>query len=354
MVAISPVNGGTTGPITGTGPSAPSGDWRIPANPFPTTPGDAQTRGVTTPITGTGPAAPTDANASGVAVSLVGKKLTFNPPVHKLTKAPKAEWVPEKFDTDMSGKGGYNGSTLDPLKMNWGRLGAIYTWDYNNTLQVKAEERAAPEFQEAQKQMNTWTQRWGAMFHYNPTSLSYTVQSNENIPAYNTSADTMNLIVPGAATVGIDLYFNRIYDLAYASELTGLTAQDSYGTWLSSEDINGIKTRGTEYDIEFIYRACNGDPGDAMHVDYKTADYGFFMRTPMLLHLGPFQYLGFLTGVSVNHILFNSEMIPTFSQVNLQFARMITMGKVNTTAGENPMSSAIAASAVATPNASTA
>jgi hypothetical protein len=336
----------TSQTTTPTPPSTPAYDWTQPKTPFTgQTPGSIAVNNdgtITHPLVGDTPGSAASANTQ--INSLVSKSLVFNPPVHNLTKAPKAEWVASSYFSDSSGQGGYNGSQFDPLKMNWGRLGAVYTWDYNNNINVSAEEQATPEYQEAQNQFNSWQHRWGVMFHYNPTSLSYAVQSNENIPAFNTAGDAMNLIVPGAATVGIDLYFNRIYDLAYGGNLTGLNAKNSYNTWLSDEDINGIKTRGTEYDIEFIYRACNGDPGDVMHVDYKTADYGFFMRTPIVLHLGPFRYLGFLTGVSVNHILFNTSMVPTFSQVHLDFARMITMGRVNTTSGENPMSSAIAAS----------
>ena len=260
-------------------------------------------------------------------LNLSSKPVRWNPPPHRMTKAPKFDWHSTSYSTDINnGYPGTNPTDLNRVKA--GRLGALYTWDFTSNLDPTAEEEADPAYQEALKEggdlaLGRFSSRYGVIFHYNPTSISYNVASNEQIPAMNTAGDSGNLIIPGAASVGIDLYFNRIYDLAYVNG----RSKDQYERTLNYEDMNGIWTRGTEYDIEYLYRTCNGDPGDVYNVDYKTSDYGFFMRVPVVLHVGSMQWIGVLTNVSVNHILFNTNMVPTFTQVHIDFARMITMGK---------------------------
>jgi hypothetical protein len=260
-------------------------------------------------------------------VNLSSKPVVWNPPPHTMTKAPKFDWHSDSYSTDIA-NGQPDLSNRDINRVRAGRLGALYTWDFTSNLDVIAEEANSEEYKKALEEggelaLGRFSNRYGVVFHYNPTSISYSVQSNEQIPAMNTAGDSGNLIIPGTSAVTIDLYFNRIYDLSYVSS----RSKGQYERNLTYDEMNGIWNRGTEYDIEFLYRTCNGDPGDVYNVDYKTADYGFFMRVPVVLHVGSMQWIGFITSVTVNHILFNTNMIPTFSQVSIGFARMITMGR---------------------------
>jgi hypothetical protein len=271
-------------------------------------------------------------------IDLSKKPVKWNPPPHKMTKAPRFEWHSDSYATDIPNPttNDYPGNPSNPAdlyRVKAGRLGALYTWDFTANFEPTPEEKESEEYKSfiaevgetSDLALGRFSQRYGVIFHYNPTSISYRVGSNEQIPAMNTAGDTGNLIIPGAASVGIDLYFNRIYDLAYIDK----NSKRQYERPLTYADMNGIWDRGTEYDIEYLYRTCNGDPGDVFNVDYKTADYGFFMRIPLVLHIGAMTWIGFLTDVSVNHILFNTNMIPTFTQVHIEFARMITMGNAS-------------------------
>lgn len=321
MVAMNIGGGGGTPSKGGNGSSGHA----PPVTPAPWTPprGGKQVTGAATTTTDT---------SSQAVVSTLSGPIQWNPPAHRLTKAPTAlPWMNQEYfigdapvwRADRAASGG------TPFT-EFGRLGALYTWDFTST-PISDQERNSAEYKAAVGNSDLAlgrfaNGRWGCVFHYNPTSIAYSVQSNEQIPAFNTAGDTSNLIVPGAASVSLELYFNRIQDVAHAGGLTWKNSANHYSYSVDHEQLQGIATRGTEYDIEYLYRACNGDPGDVFNVPYKTADYGFFMRIPLVLQLGPFRYIGFLTGVSVNHILFNTHMVPTFSSVSLSFARMITMG----------------------------
>jgi len=100
--------------------------------------------------------------------------------------------------------------------------------------------------------------------------------------------------------------------------------------------------RGTLADIEYLYKAINGaGPGStASGGDYWkntrgtiTADIGFLMPTLLNIDVGPLSYVGYVTSMSVNHIMFTQDMIPIRSTVNISFNLLATAGLATTTIG---------------------
>ena len=182
--------------------------------------------------------------------------------------------------------------------------------------------------------------QWGFRFMYNPTSFSYSTAANNSIDWTYGSKDTAALLA-GNQTVQLQLYLNRIVDLNYLNVLYGNTSnkigQDiynqvsptiAYGRELSLQEREGILNRGTEYDLEFLYRCLTGDPqtnNPLLNDNLRktgSADIGYITGIPLWLYLNDnLRYFGSVSGFEVNHLIFNTEMVPTLSVVTLSFGR---------------------------------
>lgn len=180
---------------------------------------------------------------------------------------------------------------------------------------------------------NTGSKLWGFRFMYNPTAIQYSTSSNNQIDFTLGSKDPANLLA-GNQQVNIELYFNRIPDMQYLRDystpkgpanLPSLTKQ--YGYEISNNAIQGILKRGTEYDIEYLYRVINGDPIENSLLfgnSYKgpTSDFGYTTATPCWLYLNDnLRYFGSVASITVYHRVFTLDMIPMFSVVDISFNR---------------------------------
>jgi hypothetical protein len=179
--------------------------------------------------------------------------------------------------------------------------------------------------------------QWGFRFMYNPTSFSYGTQANNSIDWTLGSKDTAALLA-GNQTVSFQLLINRVVDLSYLNALYGITSdkvkerqmsmEQAYGRMLEDVEIEGIRNRGTEYDLEFLYRCLTGDPMTNNPLLNETlrktgsADLGYITGIPLWLYLNDnLRYFGSVTGFDVNHLIFNTEMVPTLTYVTVSFSR---------------------------------
>jgi hypothetical protein len=179
---------------------------------------------------------------------------------------------------------------------------------------------------------STTAKQWGFRFMYNPTTISYTTAANNSIDWTMGSKDQAALLT-GNQTVTFQLYINRIVDMSYLSEVNPTSNMDSaYGRGLEGEERAGILRRGTEYDIEFLYRTLTGDPiknNPLLNPAYKgvSADIGYITGIPLWLHLNDnLRYYGAVTSLGVNHVIFNTEMVPMLSVIDISFSRYPAYG----------------------------
>jgi hypothetical protein len=175
--------------------------------------------------------------------------------------------------------------------------------------------------------ISTGSNQWGFRFMYNPTTFSYNTTSNNSIDWTLGSKDPASLLT-GNSTVSFELYLNRIPDLSYLRmSYPEVPQKQLYGRDLKPWEIEGILNRGTEYDIEFLYRVLNGDPlkkpllFDSLY-EGATADFGYTTGVPCWLQLNKnLKYFGSVTGFQVNHVMFDLNMVPMLSTVNITFSR---------------------------------
>lgn len=166
------------------------------------------------------------------------------------------------------------------------------------------------------------TQVYGFNFTYNPTSISYTTSANTPIDWTLNSGQPAN-ILGGPTIVTFDLYLNRIQDLNTLKKGYKATAYPAGG--ISDTDQKGLLYRGTEYDLEWLYRVVNGSPATTTSLlEYggETADFGYITGTPFWLKFhNNMKYYGGLAALSVNHVMFTKDMIPILTIVSVTFNR---------------------------------
>jgi len=203
--------------------------------------------------------------------------------------------------------------------------------------------------------------QWGFRFMYNPTTFSYNSSSNNSVDWTNGSSDPSALLV-GNSQVTFDLYLNRILDLnalenAELNNVDPTTTDIGYGRPLSKNEMYGILHRGTEYDIEFLYRVLNGSPvtGSTLLSDsYKslggvTSDFGYTTAVPCWMWLNDnLRYFGAVASIQVNHVMFDLRMVPILSVVSVTFSRYPSLNSSNTIFNEASVGQAGASSASGT------
>lgn len=231
-------------------------------------------------------------------------KIWWNPPPHLLTKPPRIEWG-HQWDASED-----LGSHVRVVERDGeyfrepdarGRLGAIYTRGSDDN-----------------------GSRWGCRFHYNPTSLSLGAEqlhgSDMTTERFVEDSKTMNP-VGNFGYMSVELYFNRIYDLAFPGARYYSESLESGANSANENQAEMLRRLGTNYDIEYLYRIVNGDPRPNSILGYHSADMGVLLWRPVEFHLGPFKYMSVITSLSINHILFTPTMVPTFTTVSLGFLR---------------------------------
>ena len=169
--------------------------------------------------------------------------------------------------------------------------------------------------------------RWGFRFMYNPTTITYSTASNNSVDWTLGQSDPA-ILLAGNQNVTIELYLNRIPDMSYLRMSTPRVPEKTvYGRALDPIEREGILNRGTEYDIEFLYRVLNGDPLNSsllLSPSYKgaTSDFGYTTGVPCWLQLNEnLVYFGSVASFNVNHAMFNEYMVPMLSTVTITFSR---------------------------------
>jgi hypothetical protein len=164
---------------------------------------------------------------------------------------------------------------------------------------------------------------WGFKFTYNPTTLEYGTTTNTSIDWMLNSKDPANLL-GGNTEVKVSLYLNRIVDMTELKNWRGGAYTQNYPRALLPEEVEGILKRGTEYDLEYLYRVLNGSPGKTALLSYpgETSDFGYITGTPCWFHLHDnLRYYGSMSALSVSHVMFTQEMVPMLSKVDVSFIR---------------------------------
>lgn len=253
-------------------------------------------------------------------------------PVRPMTLEPDVTKGVSAYDVD--------GKSVNFHSMRRGRLwffgGAeeISTYDEDgNVTDLGAKAGAASDSTKggADASLVKADMKYGFQFLWNPSSISSSVSRNMDITP--SSADRLKSVVgafPGQETVSFNIVIDRINDFACLKALPNAkTLSSYYGTGYPGETepfgtkIENLMKQGTMADLEYLFRAINGGSENwNTLLGKRTANIGFLMPTLLGLVLGPsatnnLSYVGWLTGLTMQHEMFTEEMIPLRTTVSI-------------------------------------
>lgn len=160
--------------------------------------------------------------------------------------------------------------------------------------------------------------RYGFRFLYNPTSYSESIQYINGVDP-SVAAQNLSNAIFSSSTFSFTLYLNRIEDMSFGSYPEAASA---YPTTIGRTEFDGIKQFGTFWDLEYLFRTMNGAPKQTWRG--VTSEIGLLYSIPTKVYLGRGRRLrGRLDGVNVNHLMFNRDMIPTLTEVQMSFTRYV-------------------------------
>lgn len=176
--------------------------------------------------------------------------------------------------------------------------------------------------------------RWGFRFLYNPTTINmaYGYESDFDPNLFLSGKDTAVPITPTeGSNIQFEILLNRVEDMKYinwnATARTATQIGDPYpaGTALAADELRQVYLKGTMWDVEYLLRTITGRAAKTRWRG-NTADLGFLFGTPVVLRLGEnLTYNVWVSGLSINHAVFNERMVPILSTVNLTCSRYIDM-----------------------------
>ncbi len=204
----------------------------------------------------------------------------------------------------------------------------------------RAQQAALKELDPKDKALVGIQVPYGFRFHYNPQFIQQSYGSITGISPelIESGKDKTNMITTPASSSSISctLYLNRIEDMNalanYAVEQpsnkapinTDEKSLEYYPEIVSASERKLIKDFGTMYDLDFLFKTINGEMGGYKSPlrGIKTGDVGWLNGIAVEVHLGrKLRYLARITNISVNHIQFTENMVPTLTTVVLTMAR---------------------------------
>jgi hypothetical protein len=177
---------------------------------------------------------------------------------------------------------------------------------------------------------------FGFRFHYNPQflTMSYGMANGVSAEEISSGKDNINPVVPlsSGSSFSVRIPLNRTEDLNFIRSdgtldpKSGLEIFGENGLYpedVSFTELQAIYNKGTMYDIEFLFKACNGGRKDYNSLlRGPNSDHGWISGAAVECHFGSnLRYLGQLVSVNINHIHFNERMVPILTYVDLQFKR---------------------------------
>jgi hypothetical protein len=177
---------------------------------------------------------------------------------------------------------------------------------------------------------------FGFRFHYNPQflTMSYGMANGVSAEEISSGKDNINPVVPlsSGSSFSVRIPLNRTEDLNFIradgtlDPKSGLEIFGENGLYpedVSFTELQAIYNKGTMYDIEYLFKACNGGRKDYNSLlRGPNSDHGWISGAAVECHFGSnLRYLGQLVSVNINHIHFNERMVPILSYVDLQFKR---------------------------------
>ena len=179
---------------------------------------------------------------------------------------------------------------------------------------------------------------WGFRFLYNPQYLSYSMNSNSQVDWTRPNENGAVLVAAGiGGYITVNILLDRVADMntmrAWKRDQPAGTVlqRGPYPVDMDPEQCAGILHRGTEYDLEYLFRVLNGNPQESTllgknpkdKLEMLTANMGYIAQIPFVFKVSDhMRYKVVLSSLSIEHSMFTREMIPIRTVVQIQLERI--------------------------------
>ena len=187
---------------------------------------------------------------------------------------------------------------------------------------------------------------YGFRFLYNPATVKFdtSVSSDGLNLGYTFSGQSTSMPITSVGSgLGFTFPISRVDDIAVIKKSggryslsNGASLQENYfdgslgsivngvsrKKGVTEDDLRGIATLGTMYDLNFLFRAVTIRDFSTKYRG-RTADIGILYGTPLILYLSAnMVYRVRLTNISYLHRSFTANMVPMYTEVSLGFERI--------------------------------
>jgi len=175
---------------------------------------------------------------------------------------------------------------------------------------------------------------WGFRFLFNPSYLSINMSSNNKVDWTRPNENGAVLIADGiGGTISVNILLDRVSDMVTMKQWKknggGSLPQGQYPVSMDAEQCAGILHRGTEYDLEYLFRVVNGNPQKVIlmgespkdGLELLSANMGYMTQIPFIFKISERQrYKVIMESINIEHSMFTRDMIPirTVVQIGLQ------------------------------------
>jgi hypothetical protein len=175
---------------------------------------------------------------------------------------------------------------------------------------------------------------WGFRFLFNPSYISINMSSNNKVDWTRPNENGAALVADGiGGTISVNILLDRVADMATMKQWKknggGPFASPSYPVLMDAEQCAGILHRGTEYDLEYLFRVVNGNPQKVIlmgespkdGLELLSANMGYMTQLPFIFKISERQrYKVIMESINIEHSMFTRDMIPirTVVQIGLQ------------------------------------
>jgi hypothetical protein len=286
---------------------------------------------------------------------------------------PPHQW---SLPTDPSSVSNSVNSPGDASALHTRRRGLIFVGRKYNGTTVTVNAKTG---QKIAAGADHFSKNYGFQFLWNPETFTQSTSVNWGItPNQNDPTALLTGLVTANSTIDFTLRIDRTNDFAAAkahyksnptpvrvntTTLAGIAAasQDFQAPQLSPSSfskyylqgqapnsgpdfstnmgakIKDLLTRGTEADLEFLYKTINGD-GYTNTWGTDTSNISFLLPSIVRIDLGPQRLVGMIQSINVTHLAFTREMIPIRTDValsiDLRTAAALTTSKFGATSAQ--------------------
>jgi hypothetical protein len=268
---------------------------------------------------GSGPSTPPTVTPTPESVK---KADNFNPYPHISTRHQAAR----VFDANAGGSGLFEENNV------YDQLASFYI----DPDQVDLGTGKAPNKDKYSKAADV-NRFWGFRFLFNPQYISYNMNANSQVDWTRPNDNGALLVAPGiGGYITLNILLDRVADMNtmrewYQSSKGTTLKRGPYPVDMDPEQCAGILYRGTEYDLEYLFRVLNGNPQSSTllgsnpgnNLEMLTANLGYIAQLPFVFKVQDhMRYKVVLSSLSIEHSMFTKEMIPIRTVVQIQLERI--------------------------------